>query len=182
MHSKIKSQTPFNIVSLAEAKNQLNIIDTGDIDIDDQINDHVNLLISVASSLAQKYTNRLLSKGVIDLLVYGETSFYLPYGDVTEDNNVIVAAVGADAKTFVFEPISQIFTFDEGQVSSFDTMKITYDAGYADDYIPYPVKMGVLMLISTLFENREDTVVGMSVNEIPLGSKQLLDSVKLESF
>ena len=175
MYSRIKSQTPFSIVKLSEAKRQLN----------EQFNDdndtHIQMLIDIASDLAQSYTNRLLSTGVIELVVSGKKSFFLPYGEATEDITPIVATVTDDPVTFDFEPISQIFTFDDGVINSTDRVKLTYDAGYASGKVPPSVKMGVLMLISTLYEWRED-YADVSVNNIPIGSTQLLDSVKIQAF
>lgn len=175
MYTKITSQEPLQIVSLAQAKRQLNIIDNTEDD------EHIQLLIDVCSELAEGYTKRMLSTGVVDLIISGKKSFFLPYGEATEDNTAIVATVTGDPVTFVFEPISQVFTLDDGQeITTTDEVKLTYSAGYKT--VPNSVKMGVLMMISTLYENREDNVVGLSVNDIPLNSMTILNKVKIENI
>ena len=57
-----------------------------------------------------------------------------------------------------------------------DAVKLTYKAGYgtkASD-VPETIKLGVKQMISTWFENHEDIVVGVSVSEIPRGSRMTL--------
>ena len=174
MYTKITSQEPLQIVSLAEAKRQLNIIDNTDDDT------YIQLLIDACSELAEGYTKRMLSEGVVDLIISGRQSFFLPYGEATESTTAIVATVAGDPITFEFEPISQVFTIDDNQISYSDKVKLTYHAGYKE--IPSSVKMGVLMMISSLFENREDIVVGFTVADIPLNSMAILNKVKIENI
>lgn len=174
MYTKITSQEPLEIVSLAEAKHQLNIIDNDDDDT------HIQLLIDACSELAEGYTKRMLSSGIVDLIISGRQSFFLPYGEATEEENAIVATADGDPITFEFEPISQTLTIDDGQISPTDKVKITYSAGYKT--VPNSVKMGVLMMIDTLFNNRGDTVVGLTVADIPLNSMAILNKVKIENI
>lgn len=174
MYTKITAQTPLAIVTLLEAKSQLNIVD--DVTHDT----HIQLLIEAASELAEGYTKRMLSTGTVELITSGQQIFFLPYGEATEAVTAIVATVAGNPITFEFEPISQIFTIDNGQITSTDKVRLIYKAGYAT--IPTSVKMGVLMIISSLFENREDIAVGLSVNDIPLSSMQILNKVKIENI
>ena len=174
MYTKITSQQPLSIVTLEQAKRQLNIIDSNEDD------EHIQLLIDSCSELAEGYTKRMLSQGAVDLVITGKSSFFLPYGEATESITPIVATVAGDPITFEFDPISQVFTIDEDQILSTDKVKLTYSAGY--EVVPNSVKMGVLMMISSLFENREDTVVGLTVANIPLSSMKMLDKVKIENI
>ena len=66
---------------------------------------------------------------------------------------------------------------DDNQISATDNVRVTYKAGYTS--APNSVKMGVLMIISSLFMNREDTSIGFTVADIPLDSRQILGKVKL---
>ena len=173
MYTKIASQEPLSIISLAEAKRQLNIIDNHEDD------DHIQLLIDVASELAEGYTKRMLSKGVVNLIISGKQKFFLPYGEATEDEAAIIAMVASDPITFTFQPISQILTIDDGQISEDDEVSITYRAGY--EKAPNSVKMGVLMMLSTLYEFREDSLSGLTIADVPLGSQQILNKVRIEN-
>lgn len=173
MISRIKSQTEVSVVTLEEAKRQLNIVDNDADDI------HIQLLIDVSTDLAQRYTRRMFSKGIVELVISGEQSLILPYGEVTDDNVAITAKVTGDDVGFNFEEISQTLTFDDGAIESTDRVIVEFEAGYANNDVPKAIKMGILMIISSLYENREDTVVGLSVNDIPLSSTSLLDAYQL---
>lgn len=162
------------IVSLSQAKRQLNITDNNDDD------DHIQLLVDVCSELAEGYTNRMLSSGKVDLLITNKKSFYLPYGEVTEEDEAIIATVAGNPISFYFEPISQKITITDEQVLPTDEIKITYCAGYKT--VPNSAKMGVLMMVASLFINREDTVVGLTVADIPLSSTKILDKIKKENI
>lgn len=174
MFTKIKSQTPFAIVTLEEAKRQLNIIDSTEDDV------HIQNLIYAASELAQKYTNRMLSSGVVECSFCGKLSVFLPYGEATELDNAIVAQVNSEDVSFEFNEISQTLSITDDNVTGSDKVIVTYDAGYKDSDVPHTAKMGVLMLIDSLYNNRSDSVVGVSVNDIPLRSTVILDSIKID--
>lgn len=58
------------------------------------------------------------------------------------------------------------------QVQAGSQVTITYDAGYLDaTNVPAPIKAWMLLLIGTLYENRESVVVGtgVSASELPGG-------------
>lgn len=174
MNSKIKSQEQLSIVTMAEAKGQLNIIDSNDDDA------HIQLLIDSCSELAEGYTKRLLSQGVVELVFFGKISVRLPYGEATEEDTPIVATVAGDPISFEFDDISQMLTITDANVRSTDKVKVTYSAGYKK--VPNSVKLGVLMMISSVYENREDSVAGLTVENIPLNSMAILNRVRLENI
>lgn len=172
MYSKIIQQAPLEIVSLAQAKGQLNIIDYDD---DDQ---HIQLLIDVCGDLAEGYTNRMLSTGTVTSTSTGSYLFFLPYGEVVNsEENPIVATVNDEAINFEFDEISQRMKITDTSVCIDDEVTITYQAGYGK--APNAAKMGVLMLLSSLYNNREDSVTGLTVADIPLDSTKILDRIKI---
>lgn len=172
MYTKIISQQPLQIVSLAEAKRQLNIVDSSEDDA------HIQLLIDACSELAEGYTNRMLSEGTVNLVTSISTLF-LPYGEVTEDESPIVVTSDGVELDYEFNQVSQILTIENKWPASPSTEKsITYSAGYK--MAPNCAKLGVLMMISSMFENRENTVVGLSTNDIPLNSMAILDKIKIQ--
>ena len=101
----------------------------------------------------------------------------MPDGEVEGVSSV--TANGEPFTQYTFNPISQIFQFDIG-VDIYQDFVINYEAGYVT--LPDEGVMGILMLVSSLWENREDTVTGLSVADIPLNSVSILDSIKLEIF
>lgn len=174
MYTKIASQNPLSIVTLAEAKRQLNIIDSNEDD------DHIQLLIDVASELAEGYTKRMLSQGVVNLITTGKQSFFLPYGEATESITPFTVTVNSDPIDFTFQPISQILTIIDWVTYCEDEITVTYNAGY--ESVPNSVKMGVLMMLSTLFEFRSDSLSGLSIDDVPLTSQKILNKVKIENI
>jgi hypothetical protein len=90
---------------------------------------------------------------------------------VTEVTEVLVDDV--ETTNFTFNPITQKVTIND----QFTTAKITFSAGYTT--IPDVVKMAVLMMISTAYNNRDDVIVGQTIQSIPMSSRVLLDRVRL---
>ncbi len=75
---------------------------------------------------------------------------------------------------FTFSPITQKLKITSGV--AFSNIKVTYTAGYAT--LPMKVKQGILVMISTMYNNREDVATGTTVEELPLTARRLLDSIK----
>ena len=60
---------------------------------------------------------------------------------------------------------------------------IVYSAGYgAASAVPARAKAAILLLLGTLYENREDAVVGSIVSRLPLGVMDLLGSIRVPSL
>ena len=74
MFTKLTRLEPLNILTLDEAKNQLNIVDFDDDD------DYISSLIKAASDICEKATNRLFSKcSIAGQFLISEKSTYLHY-------------------------------------------------------------------------------------------------------
>lgn len=52
---------------------------------------------------------------------------------------------------------------------------VTYTAGYAPGKLPSPIKRAIAKLALELYQNRENTVIGTIVAELPTGVKELLN-------
>ena len=175
MYYRVLNRSEIAVVTLKQAKNQLNMI-AGEDDGEDD--DHIQLLIDTAVELSEKYTRRLFSVETVELSLKNVRQFYLPLGEVESITSAVVTGDSSSAG-FSFNPISQIFKFDD----NFDISKevtITYNAGYKKP--PNAAIMGAMMLLASLWENREDTVTGLTVSDIPLNSTAILDSIKLGWF
>tara|TARA_R110002049_G_scaffold81910_3_gene208303 strand:+ start:1001 stop:1522 length:522 start_codon:yes stop_codon:yes gene_type:complete len=173
MFYRVINRSETAVVTLAQSKNQLNIVDDEGLD-----DDHIQLLIDTAVELSEKYTRRLFTVETVELLTQNKQSFFLPLGEVETVTSAKFASDDSDVG-FTFNAISQIFTFDDN-VDTTKEIKITYTAGYTK-----PARaaiMGSMMLISSMWENREDTITGMTVADIPLNSTAILDSIKLGWF
>jgi len=168
MFSIIQTQDPLSdVVTLEEAKRQCRVMSTDTIDDDD-----LNHLKLVAAELAQVYTHRLLTPGTIvaESNEYIRGGVMLPWGGVTSITEVLLD--GEVYTDFEFSPVTQKVTIPD----TYNNIRITYDAGYTE--VPARVKQGILMMISTFFNTRDDIIPGMDFNEVPLNSRAALDSVR----
>jgi len=166
MFKRVIQQEPLQIVSIEQAKAQLNIID------DDSENEYIQSLIDGATNLAERYTNRMLSTGTVEMSL-SKGSYFIPLG-VTD--SITSAKVGSEAVNYSFNTISQRITIHDdvkpgSVVVIFDVIELSQD----DRDI---ASLGVKRLVSSLYENREDTVT-MTTSDIPLKSTSILDSIKL---
>ena len=170
MYTKINSQDSLELVTLEQVKRQCNLMES--IAMDDE---YLNSLIPVCSELAQSYTKRLLTLGSVTTEV---EQYYpqiiLPWGGVESVTEVLIDGVATTAYTF--SDVTQKVTFASGV--RFNNVRITYDCGYSTDNLPTKIKHAVLMMVSTMYRNRDDFVVGMTVESMPLQSKTLLNGVK----
>ena len=167
MYSIIQTQLPLSdLVTLDEAKRQCRRLPSYTLD-----DDTFTHLIATCTELAQVYTHRLLTVGTI----VAESDEYrpviqLPWGNVTTITEVLLDDVVYT--DYTFSTVTQKLKIP----SSYSNIKITYEAGY--DELPVRVKQGILMMISTWYNNREDYVTGMTIDTIPLSSLKALDSVR----
>lgn len=167
MHSVISTQTDLStLISLDEAKRQCRLMPTFTLDDDDLYH-----LIDTCTNLAQVYTKRLLSPGtVIAESDEYRTLIQLPWGRATSITSVVLD--GVESTDYTFSTITQVLRVTK----RYSNIVITYEAGY--DVLPSNIKHGILMMISTWYNNREDYVQGMTLEKIPMSSLRILDSVR----
>ena len=176
MYKSVSNQVLSDVVTLDEAKAQLNIESSFDID-----DDYINSLIGVSTELAQNYVNRLLSVADVTACYEGyQSSYQLWGGGVTSITSVSVTdSLGyttvVPADEYRFNAVSQKLTI-QPQWEGIYEYNVVYQAGMTE--IPKAVKQGVLYLISTMYNVREDVTIGMTVANMPITSTALLNSVK----
>jgi len=166
MFKRVIQQEPLQIVSIEQAKAQLNIID------DDSENEYIQSLIDGATNLAERYTNRMLSTGTVEMSL-SKGSYFIPLG-VTD--SITSVKVGSEAVNYSFNTISQRITIHDDVEP--DSVVVIFDVIELSQHDRDIASLGVKMLVSSLYENREDTVT-MTTNDIPLNSTSILDSIKL---
>ena len=166
MYKKIVSQASLaTLLTLDEVKAQCRVF----TDFEDA---YLLSLIPAYADLAQSYTGRMLTEGSAVVVVdSGDLSFLLPYGEVTEVTKLVLD--GTESTAFTFDDVSQMVTIN----APYATARIEFNAGY--ETLPVVVKQAVLVMINTQFNNRDDVVVGQTVNEMPRTSRDLLDRVRL---
>ena len=83
----------------------------------------------------------------------------LPFGEVTEVTKLILD--GTESTAFTFDDVSQIISIN----APYATARIEFNAGYTT--LPVVVKQAALIIAGTQYNNRDDVVVGQTVNEMP---------------
>ena len=166
MYKKIISQEPLDgLVTLPEVKAHCRVFN----DFEDV---YLSSLIPVYLDQAQGYTGRMLTTGSAVVVVHSwQSQVLLPYGNVTEVTRLVLD--GTESTAFTFDDVRQIVTI----IAAYDTARVEFNAGYTA--LPVVVKQAVLVMINTAFNNRDDVVVGQTVNEMPRTSRDLLDRVRL---
>lgn len=166
MYKKIISQVPTtDLITLDEVKSHCRVFN-------DFENSYLQSLIPVYLDMAQSYTGRMLTTGSAVVVVHSwQSQVLLPYGNVTEVTKLVLD--GTESTAFTFDDVSQIISIN----APYATARIEFNAGY--ETLPVVVKQAVLVMINTQFNNRDDVVVGQTVNEMPRTSRDLLDRVKL---
>jgi len=176
-------------VSLAEAKLHLKI-ETADT-ADDTL---IAILIAAARESAEQFTRRAFiaqtwelqkdcfEDGEIQLRktpVQSVTS--IKYYDVNGVEQTLATTVyglnQADEPNEVYLKYGQLWPQVRGEEND---VKIRFVAGYTT--VPSSVKAAILLIVGHLYENREDVVIGRQVNDLPKGSKFLLEPYRLFSF
>ena len=164
MYKKILTQEPLTLVTLDEVKKQCRVFTNFE-------DDYLESLIVPYCDLAQSYTNRMLTKGEAVVVVETPSSaVLLPFGEVTAVTKVELD--GVEVTDFTFEPVTQKVKIS----SSYSEAKIYFDAGYTA--VPAIIKQAILVMISTAFNNRDDIIVGQSLDKIPRAAEELLNRVK----
>ena len=171
MFTKYTRLEPLRILTLDEAKNQLNIVDF------DDDNDYIISLIQVASDICERATNRLFSKCLVSgQFAVSETSSYLPFSPI---NSLVSVMVGEELITYEFNEYSEVLTVTDATVDQFSNVTVTFNAGYPADEVPHMVKQACKIIVADLYANRE-SIIGEKMTEVPMGALQLLKTTKLE--
>ena len=167
MYKKIVSQTTLDgLITLDELKRHCRVFT-------DFENSYLTSLIPISLDLCQSYTGRMLTTGSAVAVVHSwQSQVLLPFGEVTEVTKLILD--GTESTAFTFDDVSQIISIN----APYATARIEFNAGYETLHVV--VKQAVLVMINTAFNNRDDVVVGQTVNEMPRTSRDLLDRVRLQ--
>lgn len=175
MFHKITNQAEFDIVTLDDAKAQCRLMPSFTMD-----DTYLTSLIEVCSDLAQTYTNRLLTVGTVDQVwEFYERSVFVFGGEVTEITSLTGEDTSGDTVTiedYTFNEVSQSLSIPSSY-SSYTNFTATFTAGYAT--VPSKVKQGILLMIASMYNNREDGLVGQTYQKLPFTSTALLNSVRL---
>lgn len=172
-------------VTLSEARDHIQGLEG--ITVDDAI---ISSLISVAREQAEMFTWRSIRTSTYELrLTNIPASVKLPNPPVIAITSVKynneagteITMPNTDYRLKDWEEPATLI-FDEQPATSGDEgdVTITYTTGYSSD-IPLSIKQAILMMVRTLYDNRED-MNSRNITELPLTSKTLLTPFRCHEF
>jgi uncharacterized phiE125 gp8 family phage protein len=179
---KVTVQPTAEPITLDEAKAHLRV------ELDQNVeNDLIDSLITGARQWAENYMNRaIVTQTITAKFPAFKDEMFLPMPPVASvtavsyldpDNASQTLAASVYGVNNYVAPAVVYRKYNEDWPETYiDQLAVTveYVAGDAVDSVPVDVKRGILLLVGHLFENREDSIVGTSVTELPMGATSLL--------
>ena len=175
MRTKLLEQNIINdVVSLEEAYEHARITD----DWDELV---VQACLDAAHDAVESWLNRKLYPSImVGQVNEYRTRITLPYPPVKAVSYVTAECTDGSSVTLIegtdwkFDSISETVRFLKPQ-PNLSVFEFRYDCGYESvEHVPKAVKHAILMTFATLYNNREDAVVGASVASVPLTAHRLL--------
>lgn len=175
----VQKVAPVNeLLTLDSAKSFMRILDT-DSDID------IQAMINSSLEYAQNYTNRQFITATYELYTdVFKQDMQLPKNPIQS-----VTSVEYMDENGVYQPMTDFYVYGENGVSKIhfedmpthkehkNAIRITFVAGYGDNStdVPETIKSYLRVMVSTLYENREQYVVGVSIDTManPILDKML---------
>ena len=167
--------------TLAEAKAHIRI----DHDYEDS---YISTLIAVAYSHVQNYTNRAIIQS-IEIL---KLDTFQDKITIPETPVISLSSIAYNDEDGVLQAFTDYYlnnrclyaTIEAADGFSFPTtdgtpenVVITYETGYT--VIPTPIEQACLLIIGSLYEQRENHIIGVQINEIPVSAEYLLNAYRV---
>jgi uncharacterized phiE125 gp8 family phage protein len=181
MRTKVISVDRFEeLITDREQMEHSRIDDDYDIEI-------VQANIAAATDLVEKWLNRkLFSTEMVGSIPSFRKRVNIPYPPIhevtkvtMEDSNGTVTEL-VSGTDYRFDDISEQVIFMTDQ-SRYENFKFHYKCGYENrSDIPMSILHAIKQTASTLYENREDTVIGASVSEVPLKTQRLIGAYRVK--
>lgn len=189
MFTKLVAISGVEPVTLDQAKVQLGLIPGETHDHDG----YITALITAARERAEQYTGRSLVDKTIELNLtdYPTGGIYLP-GEVVKSIVSVKVLSGeqyTETTDYFFNNNTIYFKNIPALTGYPDQIKIqvTYKTGYGSvqaykNPMPETIKQAILMMVRTMYDNRDDVVSGKTVNLMPRGSEFLLNPYRTFTF
>jgi len=189
--SAIKVITPATLypVTLTEAKLHLRVDSTDEDTL-------INMLIAAATSHAEDYTWRTIMPTVFE---YVDDDFdheikidtfpiatidSIKYYDLT---NTLQTVPSTQYESNLLECPAEIepasgYYWPDAYIR-YDAVAVRFTAGYASAaVVPAAIKQAILMMVSNMYEHREDEITGTIVSGLSFTSKHLLNTYRVNRF
>lgn len=180
-------------VSLDEAKTHLRVTDPDD-------DTYITNLIKAARGAAEAFTRRAFITQTLDLaldrfpLGIGEP-IVTPRPNLISVTSIVYNDQNGDSQTWssskytvdiknkpgrIFPAFNEVYPTTRGHVNDV-TVKFVAGYGAAAD-VPESVRQAILLIIGHLYNNRENTIIGTNVAELPQGAEPLLWPERVMGF
>tara|TARA_Y100001960_G_C14784209_1_gene890294 strand:+ start:30254 stop:30817 length:564 start_codon:yes stop_codon:yes gene_type:complete len=184
MAHSILSRTFSDVVDVAMASQHLRLWD-------DSESDYVQNLIGAAIGVAEKYMGRLIAESTV-IAELSTLEAQLPLGKATSVNEVTYVdyateeRVTLDPSQYAFNPITNKLVLKREVIAALRRVhakdyQVTFVTGWKREEIPLSIKQGILLLVATMYEMREDAAVGqgVTVTTVPVTHKYLFNQYKI---
>ena len=181
MRTKILSQETFDVVTIEDAMEHSRITDSYDELV-------VQMCLDSAHDLVQQWLNRkIVPTSMVMGLEQWKSCVHLQYPPVvsitsiTAEDSDEVEVTLTDGDDYKFDDVFQTVKLKD-TTQDYSNFKIIVDCGYRDGECPEAIKHAIRMTFATLYENREDLVVGTQVNQIPNHARRLVRAHRVRGF
>lgn len=184
MAHRILSRTFSDVVGVDEASTHLRLWDNSE-------DAYVQNLIDAAVGVAEKYMSRVIAESTV-IVETSTLDKQLPLGtaksvlSVTYIEDATEERVELDTSEYAFNPITNKIVLKKQAKARLMRVRardyqITYVTGWTKEEIPKSVIQGILMLVGTMYEMREDAAVGqgVTVTDVPVTHKYLFNQYKI---
>jgi len=201
-YSKVIELPDSEPVTLEEAKTHLEVQGTSK-------DDYITALITTARKACETYAGLsfITQKRRVVLDRFPGCGYFsqsakeiiLPYGPVqsiesftytTSDKTEQELADGTDYFLDDHSGLARVLPMSDGEIGSWpstavkpNAVVIDYICGFdsvsGDDDFPTQARQAILLQVGSMFENRQDEVIGTTVTQLNLNSMALLDSIKV---
>ena len=158
---------------------------------DSYYDDYISSLVQVTRALAQSHTHRQLVTATYDVkldsLPAGQETLCLPFGQLQSVTSVSYTDAAGSSQTFSSSNYDVSTAREPGTIRPSygqvwpaariqqEAATIRFVCGYgAAGSVPQALKQAMLLMIGDYFNNREQTIIGTSVAELPQGAKALM--------
>ena len=192
VNTRVTARVATGLVTLAEAKEQLNLFDNEDFD------DLIMRLITVSEHAVENYTGEYLSNTTIraDFREFAN-ELILPQRFVSSVTNVTFfndsnTSTTVPAATYLFDnrgpqPAVRLRggeTWTDSDLSRdyANPVSVTYVASIGEGEESETLKQAILMNVAGFFQDRENYVLNQNVNRLHMTSERLVSHLRREVF
>lgn len=155
---------------------------------DDYDNEYLMQLYNAAVDAAELYMNRVILKSKV-IMETDNLLAKLPQGVASGVDSITYvndSELRVGLTDFTFNVITNRVDITKATALYLSTdnaskYQITFDTGWMQEEVPPVILQAILMLIGSMYEMREDSVIGqgVTVNKVPNTHKQLLSKYKI---